>query len=364
MMAKSVPPLKIAGALLDTEEKTFSQRLSSYTIVDIGILESVTKTAAGIYGTFRCNRESVDGSVVRYYDVEILNIGSLRGGFFTGMDGEDTYLLFGTVGSMPSVIDRKSSGTTTPYSILNLKAIGVSSALTWISRAGFDRSGNLLLEFPESHIAFNIDSSVSYTHGTLLQMNRGADGSLFISLFAGQWQLSLSSDGTWYSALWSGDYVVDMRIVWENGTTEHRKWSRNSLSQSQKGDLLNYTDFLYVEKQESSGAWSRRQYDQSGNVISEEYVSSSGEYTLKGTGISIDARTGPCSIKGAGLSIDAGTGKLKLISAGGAFNYSSWLNSLIDTLKTIAVDPGSHVLLPTVTASLTLLATQLQSGTE
>ena len=364
MMEKTVPPLKVASALLETEERTFSQRLASYTIVDIGILESVTKTAAGIYGTFRSNRNSVDGSVVRYHDVEILNIGSLRGGFFTGMDGEDTYLLFGTVGSMPSVIDRKSPGAAVPYSILNLKAIGVSSALTWISRAGFDRSGNLLLEFPESYIAFNVDSSISYTHGTLLQVNKNADGSLFISLFAGQWQLSLSSDGTWYSVLWSDDYIVDMRVVRGDGTTEHRKWSRGSLSQSQKGDLLNYTDFLYIEKQESDGVWSRRQYDQSGNVISEESVSSSGEYTLKGTGISIDAGTGPCSIKGAGLSIDAGTGKLKLTSAGGAFNYSSWLNSLIDTLKTIAVDPGSHMLLPTVTANLIALATQLQSGTE
>lgn len=339
---------EISSQQLSTEQKIFHKRLSSYTIVDLGILESITKTSKGIYGSLRSSKTASDGAVTRYTNVEIMNIGGSRAGFLSAGDGEDLYLVFGTVTSMPSTIDRKTDeDPDVAYSSRSLKAIPVASALSWVSRAGFDRSGNFTLEFPESSISFNVDSSFSYRHGSVLRIGKNSDGSVFLSLLNNTQQLFLMADGSWYTCIWgSGGYLQEIHIRRANGVQIRRRWSTGALSNTDKEDITNYTAFLFEEVLSTNGDRVETYKNSSGTTIAQEHITTAGKRTLTSIG----------------FEVAAGAGKIKIANT--VFNYSTWLSSVIDTLKTAAVDPGTHVVNAATISALTALQGQLAAGTE
>ena len=339
---------EVSGQQLTTEQKVFHKLLSSYPITDIGILESVSKTARGIYGSFRTSRVSSDGAVTRYTNVEILNIGGSRGGFFSGGDGEDLYLIVGSVSSMPSTVDRiTDEDPGVAYSARSLKAIPVASALSWVSKAGFDRSGNFVLEFPGSSISFNVDSSFSYRHGNILKLGKGSDGSVFLSLLNNTQQLFVMPDGSWYTCIWgAGNYLQDIHIRKADGAQIRRRWSTAALSNTDREDITNYTSFLFEETLSIDGSRVETYRNSGGVVIAQESITTAGKRILTSVG----------------FEVAAGSGKIKLATT--TFNYSTWLGSVIDALKAVAVDPGTHVVNAATIAALTTLQGQLSAGTE
>ena len=331
---------------LDTDEKIFRQRLGSFAIIDIGILESVVKTEKGIFGTFRSSRLGVSNKIMRYTNVELLNIGSSAGGFLTGGDGEDLYLLFCPATPLVSTLTRFIDKTGLPYSLSGMKGIPISSQLTWVSHAGFDRNGNFILTFPDSSLAFNVDSSISYQHQNILKFGKNADGSMYLSISANMHQVFVMADGSWYKVTWANGYVQEIEIHGSDGKLTRRRWSTAALSDADKKNILSYDAFLYEYVENTDGSSTESYFNAGGTVISSVSIDASGK------------RTVTCN----GYDLNAGTGKIKLAST--AFNYSSWLQNLISTLQGIGVDPGSHMLLPTVTTQLVSLLSQLQAGTE
>lgn len=336
-----------ASKALETDGKTFKRNLSSYAIVDIAILESVAKTESGVYGSLRSSRSAGDGGVLRYSNVELLNVGSTNGGFSVGGDGEDLYLVFSTVTSMMSSLTRETDpDPDAAYSARGMKGIPVASALGWLGKAGFDRAGNFVLEFPDSTLSFNIDSSVSYQHQNILKAGKGADGSLYASLLAGIHQLFLMPDGSWYTCTWANNgFVQDLKIRKTDGSVIQRRWSTSVPSNAQKGDLPSFTAFLYEEVFNPDGSSLITYRNSGGTTIASESVATNGKRVLTS----------------AGFEVNAGTGKIKLATT--AFNYSSWLASLIDQIKAIVVT-GGYTVLPANQVLLDALKTELQAGTE
>lgn len=332
---------------LDSDAERFRTSLSEYAIVDIGILESTSKRPQGLFGVLRSNKPSSDGSIHRYTNVELLNIGSSKGGFKAGGDGEDLYLLFCPANVMASSVDRKAHpNPRNTYASLGMKGLPVASSLTWLSSMGFDRIGNLHLTFPDSSLSFNLDSSIAYQHQGILKAGKNADGSAYVDILAGTHQMFLAADGTWYKCSWSGGYIHDMQIVGTNGTFTHRKWSTSQPTAADKEDLLNYADFLYEKVCSPDGSVSELYKNSSGTTICSEVITTAGKRTLTSVG----------------AEVNAGSGKVKLATT--TFNLYTWLDAVIGILQTIAVDPGSHVMLATITTQLGTKRTELTAGME
>lgn len=279
-------PTEATSHALDTPEKIFRRNLSSYVILDIGILEAVTKTEKGIFGIIRSSRMTSDGSITRYTNVELLSLGSSRGGFSFGGDAEDLYLIFSTASPLLSSLSRKVDPSPDGYSSGIMKGIPIASALQWIGNAGFDKSGNFYIKFPDSTLTFNIDSSVSYMHSDILKFGKNKDGSAYFNYFGGRYQFFLMADGSWYKSEWSADgHIYEMMIHDVDGTAVCRRWSTAIPSTAQKGDLPNFTDFLYEEVIAPDGSTSISYKNSSNQVIGQESVSAAGARTLTGTSL-------------------------------------------------------------------------------
>lgn len=330
----------------ETDEIALRRLLRSYAIVDLAVLETVIKIEGRVLGTFRSGRVT-QGRALRYTGVEILAIGSSRGGFNGAGDGEDLYLVFSPASSMVSTKDRiVDDSSSKAYSLSGMKAIPVASPGQWLSHLKFDRSGNLVLAFPGSSLTFNVDSSFSYRQGDLLQIGRSPAGNFFLKMFSGSIQFYLSSDGSWYKYTLAGARIQDLQIRKTDGTRIRRMWGTRDLTNVDRADIPGFESCLYTETWNPNGSHSIIHKDSAGLTLMSDTVDSTGKRI----------------IKAQGLEINAGTGKLKLASD--TFNYSTWLQQLVSILQTISVDPTSHVILPSVVTALTAHVALLTAGTE
>lgn len=329
----------------EPEDMMLRRLLRTYAILDIAILESVVRVNKRAIGTFRSGRV-VRGQALRYTNVEILGIGSSKGGWMGAGDGEDIYLVFSPSSSMPSTEDRiVDDDPSKVYSVTGMKALPLAFPGNWVSSLGFDRSGNLSLKFPGSNMTMGVDSSIYYEHGTLFRIKKNKDGSSFLSILSGLLQFFLMSDGSWYKVIWAGSAIQEMHLRKADGTRILRRWSLSNPTSVERQDLPSFSNFVSTETFNPDGSYTL-EYRNSGGVILSDSVSATGKRTLVATG----------------LELNAGVGKLKLATS--TFNYSNWLNDLITVLQGIAVDPGSHVLLPAISTALATLATQLAAATE
>ena len=154
-------------------------------------------------------------------------------------------------------------------------------------------------------------------------------------------------DGSKYSCLWGSDnYLQEIQIRRVTGEQIIRRWSTRAMSSSDREDITNVTDFLFEEILDTGGARTETYKNASGVTIAQEYIDTAGKRTLTSVG----------------FEVAAGLGKIKLATS--VFNYSSWLNSVINALKTAAVDPSTYVVNAATIAALTALQTQLSAGTE
>jgi hypothetical protein len=376
----------VMSRMTATDEDIFRYNLGSYVIIDIGTLETYVTLDKGIFGVIRSNRIS-GNKVIKYGDVELLQIGNSNGGFKSAPAGEDIYLVFCTLTTLKSTVTRiVDSDATKIYSINGMKAIPVTSSINWKNSAGFDREGNFLVTTPGGYLKFGIDDSIKYQQQDILSILKNKDGSMSLKLLVERFVFYFNADGTWVRLIQKEGVIKEWMSYDAEDSFIIRRYANAAMTDDEKKDMASFENYLLEEKYQSDGTVIKTRKDDAGEPLwvctynpdgsysrvftdtVTETIDAEGNYEINFADTYIESITadGKKEITSEGYSINASGGKIEIKNS--AQSMVTVLSTLIDNLSTLVNNliaaktvgsPALHTFDPSTIANLNIDVTNL-----
>jgi len=266
-----------------TRREKFLEQLAAYTLIDIGTISNAGITKNG----YRCDVYTFrlqTSQRVTYTGVEILMPGNGAGGINIEPNGA-TCIVLCTYSTPVSSSEKAINEITPPYDPRNLKCIPIGNAYSWVSGLRIESNGNLTLYSPNAFLRLRIDGSLIFDQTDLQQVLIHNDGS--IDIFNNQRREYHKADGSYYryiKGVEPGSFtlfesflnnVKDIFITsidnfeWEDGDTS--EWEQ----------MMNHNSWRRHEQHNyNTGVRFIAQYDEDGNLVSEETFNPDGSRLL------------------------------------------------------------------------------------
>ena len=194
--------------LFKNDREMFLETLGSYTLVDIGTIESVDENGRARVLT----NQYIANERVIYQDVEVIYPGNPWGAYTAECSGTACLILFPYM-CMPNTDTRMIRPGATPYNKDGVKAMPIGNGSKSIVKHFINSAGEYSLGTTLYNIAFD-GQTISLTQGDVLSLSKDAGGNLYArhkNKNSGTFLFSLDEDGMLRSYT-----SLDGSVVWED----------------------------------------------------------------------------------------------------------------------------------------------------
>lgn len=215
--------------LLKNEKELFLATLGSYTLVDIGTIESINDKGRAIV----LSNQYVANQRVIYQDVEVVYPGNIRGAYSADCSGSACLILF-PYSCMPDTSTRMIRPGNTPYHKDGVKVIPIGNGSQSTVKQFINTTGEYSISTKVYTLSFDKET-VSLSQGDVLSIAKDAEGNIYLrhkGEDTGVCLFSLDGEGLHksYSSL-NGDVIWDDTITTEGVRTFVQKDNQgNTLS--------------------------------------------------------------------------------------------------------------------------------------
>lgn len=203
--------------LLKNEKELFLATLGSFTLVDIGTIESINDKGRAIV----LSNQYVANQRVIYQNVEVVYPGNIRGAYSADCSGSACLILF-PYSCMPDTSTRMIRPGNTPYHKDGVKVIPIGNGSQSTVKQFINTAGEYSISTKVYTLSFDKET-VSLSQGDVLSIAKDAEGNIYLrhkGENSGVCLFSLDGEGLHksYSSL-NGDVVWDDTITTEGVRT-------------------------------------------------------------------------------------------------------------------------------------------------
>lgn len=331
---------------LQTSKDKFQQMLGSFSIIDIGVIQSVYEGRAHVVSY----RHQAD-QVMEYDDVEVIYPGNIQGAFYSEPEGAMCLLI------CPRTIvdDLSTPGAATvngTYSSRGMKAMPISNAQQSDVSVGFNGDGSFhiitekyILTFDKLYIQLVVNEGAFSAVANF-------DGSLEFTFASGLYRVYYGPDGMKEQLyLDSDNKPVRYEKIQPDGTCTVYHAGYESLTDEQYGDMSSYNSWHWIETYTQDGTKTVIHNDENGDELNNVTISDDGSVDIVSTKATISiGADGSISITTEG-DINIETDGATNIKSTGDINLESSGNTTIKSTGTTEIKGGQVKLAGTVTPS-------------
>lgn len=160
--------------LFKNDRELFLETLGSFTLLDIGMIESINAEGRAVVLT---NRYIANERIV-YQDVEVVYPGNTRSAYVADCSGSACLILMPYT-CMPNTTDRKIRPGATPYNKDGIKVIPIGNGSKSTVRHLINTAGEFSLGTAVYNISFDKET-ISLSQGSVLTLSKDAEGNIFM----------------------------------------------------------------------------------------------------------------------------------------------------------------------------------------